>query len=744
MSEARSHSKVRADHLARPALIYIRQSTLMQVRENTASTARQYHLTHRVRELGWPEPLIVVIDQDQGRSGASAEGRTGFEYLIAEVGLGRAGAVVSLEASRLARSSSEWYRLIEICALTDTLVIDEDGIYDPGQYNDRLLLGFRGTMSEAELHWLHCRLVGGKLEKAQHGTLRFRLPVGLSYDPTGQIVLDPDEEIQQAVRLVFALFEQHRSALAVVKHFAAHGLQIPDRLWTRRQKGEVVWTPLRHARVLTMLHNPFYAGAYGYGRTKSRSRLLPGEAPRIKARSHRVARLDWPIVLRDHHVGYLSWEQFVSNVQQLDDNRTFRAEERRGAVREGSALLQGVVVCGRCGRRMSVRYMADGRRPIYVCGHLHRDFAAKACQELRGDGIDQAVAQLFLRALQPAQLQLSLATLHQLEERARALDRQWQLRLERARYEVDLARRRYVTVEPENRLVTRSLERDWNEKLTALDRLEREYAAHPTPESLVVNTAERTRILALAQDVPLVWHAPTTTAAERKQLLRLLIKDVTLTKQPTSISIAVRWQTEACSTLAITRPQRAADAIRTAPLVVTRVRELAPTHTDEQIARCLNAEGFHSGSGGTFSPSKVEWVRYVYHIKNSCPRGPAACPTGQRGDGRYSARVAAVLLNVTVYTIADWCKAGKLDGVQAVPRGPWWVALTPERIAALRKPVQQHWSRRKSGDDAQRRSLPQPSRLHHYIEEEEPARKIALCGSLSKAKVKTQPNNPVR
>jgi DNA invertase Pin-like site-specific DNA recombinase len=634
-------------------------------------------------------------------------GRTGFEYLIAEVGLGRAGAVVSLEASRLARSSSDWYRLIEICALTDTLVIDEDGIYDPGQYNDRLLLGFRGTMSEAELHWRHCRLVGGKLEKAQHGALRFRLPVGLSYDPTGQVVLEPDEEIQHAVRLVFELFEHHRSALAVVKHFAEHSLRIPDRLWSRRRKGEVVWTPLRHARVLSILHNPFYAGAYVYGRTKSRTRLLPGEAPRIKARSRRVPRADWPIVLRDHHAGYLSWEQFVSNIQQLDANRTYRAEERPGAVREGGALLQGLVICGRCGRRMTVRYMEDGVRPIYVCAQVHKDLAGKTCQFLRGDGVDQAMADLFLTALQPAHLQVSLATLTQLEERARAVDRQWQLRLERARYEVDLAQRRYIAVEPENRLVARSLERDWNEKLTTLDRLEREHAVHPTSDSLVVNKEERARILALAQDVPLVWYAPTTTAAERKQLLRLLIKDVTLTKQSTTIAIAVRWQTEACSTLEVLRPQRAADVKRTAPAVLVRVRELALTHTDDDIAVQLNTEGFRSGNEGAFSESKIQWIRYVYQIKSRCPRGPAACPQGQRGDGRYSARAAAALLNVTVYTIAEWCKTGKLDGVQAVPRGPWWVTLTPALIATLRKPVPQHWRQRKCGEDAPWRQYPQ-------------------------------------
>jgi len=283
-------TKLRNEHLTRPALVYVRQSTLIQVRDNTASTARQYQLAQRAQALGWPESLVVVIDQDQGRSGASRTGRDGFEYLIAEVGLGRAGAVLCLEASRLARSSSDWYRLIEICALTDTLVIDEDGVYDPGRYNDRLLLGFRGTMSEAELHWLHCRLVGGKLEKAQQGTLRFRLPVGLVYDAAGQIGLDPNEEIQHAVRQVFEVFATTKSALAVVKHFADHGLQIPDRLWRRERKGEVVWGLLRHARVLSVLHNPFYAGAYVYGRTTTRRRPLPGEAPRIKGYTRQIKR----------------------------------------------------------------------------------------------------------------------------------------------------------------------------------------------------------------------------------------------------------------------------------------------------------------------------------------------------------------------------------------------------------------------------------------------------------------------
>lgn len=682
--------KLRNEHLTRPALVYVRQSTLMQVRDNTASTARQYQLAKRAQDLGWPQHLVVVIDQDQGRSGASRTGRDGFEHLIAEVGLGRAGAVLCLEASRLARSSSDWYRLIEICALTDTLVIDEDGVYDPGQYNDRLLLGFRGTMSEAELHWLHCRLVGGKLEKAQQGTLCFRLPVGLVHETTGQIVLDPDEAIQYAVRQVFEVFDRSKSALAVVKHFEDHGLQIPTRLWQRQRKGEVVWRRLRHARVLSILHNPFYAGAYVYGRTQTRQRPLPSEAPRIKGYTRQVKRDNWPMLLRDHHPGYISWAQFRRHQEQLADNRTFDREQHRGVVREGGALLQGIVGCGRCGRRMTVRYMPDGLRPIYVCAQVHKDFAGKTCQFMRGDGIDAAVAQLLLEAIEPAQLTIALEAVEHLEAQARAIDHQWQLRLERARYEADQARRRYREVEPEYRLVARSLERDWNEKLTALDQLERDYTGmRPTAWS-PVSEAERQGIMDLVHDLPAVWRAKTTTHAERKHVVRLLIKDVMLTKLEKAVRVDVRWQTQTCSTLEVPRPKPAYVIRRTAPEVIECMRQWAPDHTDIEIAERLNQEGYRSGQGGAFTARKVDWLRYAYGIKSGCPLGPAACPRGQRGDGRYSARTAADLLNVTVSTIADWCKAGKLDGVQGASRGPWWVQLTSELISALRKPVRQY------------------------------------------------------
>jgi DNA invertase Pin-like site-specific DNA recombinase len=653
--------KIQPEHLERLALIYVRQSTLAQILKNVGSKARQYDLVRRACELGWSQEQIVVVDQDQGRSGASAAGRSGFQFLVAEVGLGRAGAVLSLEASRLARSCSDWYRLIEICALTNTLVIDEEGVYDPSQYNDRLLLGFKGTMSEAELHWLRSRLLGGKLEKAKQGQLRFRLPTGLVYDSTGQVLLDPDEQVQQAVRLIFDLFDDLGSALAVVKHFATHQLLFPTRHWGGVRDGELTWVPLHHGRVLAILHNPAYAGAYVYGRTKTRTQMLPGEEPRIKGRTRQVKRNDWPILLQNAHPGYITWDQFLRNQQRLDDNRTFRPEDRRGAPREGAALLQGIVLCGCCGRRMTVRYLDDGITPSYECNQVRTKLAGRSCQSLRGDGADAAVARVFLQAMQPAQLEVSISTLEQIEARARQIDHQWQLRIERVHYEADLAQRRFFAVDPENRLVARSLERDWNDKLAQVQRLEREYATLPKPTARLASSEERKRILALAQDLPAVWRASTTTHAERKQLLRFLVKDVTLTKRETTIHIGVRWQTEALTELNIPRPKRVFDAKRTNPVVVERVRELAPTHTDRQIAVILNQEGFTSGMSKSFDRDKVHWVRYAYDIPTGCPEAPGACPGGQRGDGRYSARAAAELLNVNVSTVAAWCKIGTND-----------------------------------------------------------------------------------
>ena len=682
--------KILPEHLARLALIYVRQSTLVQVLENVGSKARQYNLVQRALDLGWSQAQIVVVDQDQGLSGASAAERGGFQFVIAQASLGHAGAVLSLEASRLARSCSDWYRLIEVCTLTNTLVIDEEGVYDPAQYNDRLLLGLKGTMSEAELHWLRNRLQGGKLEKARQGKLRIPLPTGLVYDSTGQVILDPDEQVQQTVKLVFDLFDDLGSAMAVVRHFETHQLLFPTRPWGGARAGELTWKRLRHQRVLAILHNPTYAGAYAYGRSQTRIQALPDEMTHVKRRTRRASPDDWPILLLDAYPGYITWDQFQRNSQRLDDNRTFRPEERRGAVREGAALLQGIVLCGQCGRRMTIRYLDDGVTPVYRCPGAHRQFAGPTCQTLRGDGVDAAVARIFLEAMQPAQLEVSIAALAQIEARARQIDQQWQLRIERARYEADLARRRFFAVDPENRLVARSLERDWNEKLAQIERLEREYTILPKPTARLASPEERRRILALAQDLPTIWHASITTHTERKQLLRFLVKDVTLTRREATVHIGIRWQTDALTELDIPRPKRAYETRRTDPVVIDHIRELAPAHADRKITEILNQAGLTSGAGEPFTRVKVRDLRRTYDIPTGCPEAPSACPDGQRGDGRYSAQAAAELLNISVSTVGAWCQSGRLDGIQAVPYGPWWIKLTPEIIVQLRKPASRH------------------------------------------------------
>jgi DNA invertase Pin-like site-specific DNA recombinase len=675
--------KIQTEHLGRRALIYVRQSTLAQVRENVGSKARQYDLVQRALDLGWSREQIVVVDQDQGHSGASAEGRDGFQQLVTEVGLGQAGAVFSLEASRLARSCIDWYRLLEICALTDTLVVDEEGVYDPSQYNDRLLLGFKGTMSEAELHWLHSRLQGGKMKKAESGELWIRLPTGLVYNNTGQVVLDPDEQVQQAIRLLFETFNELGSAGSVVRYFRDHGLRFPTRQVRGADKGELRWGRLGQDRVLRVLHSPLYAGAYVYGRTKLLMESKPGKPRPIKTRIHRSNPEDWDVLILDAHPGYICWEQYLRNQQQLENNRTDR---QQGAVREGTALLQGIAICGVCGRRMSVRYR-DGITPIYRCRRAYQKYAEPICQTIQGSKIDAHVAQLFLEAMTPAELSISLAAFEQVEARTLQIEQQWHLRIERANYEADLACRRYSAVDPDNRLVARNLERDWNEKLAAVERLERKFATTPRPSVLVACPDERARILDLAQDFQRIWEAATTTYADRKQLLRFLIDNVTLTQTADTIHIGVRWQTGALSELKIPRLNTIYATQRTSTAVIKCIRELASTHTDHQIATILNQEGLTTGAGQAFTNTRVRRVRVKYLIPTSCPEMPTPHLNGQRGDGRYPTQAAAELLNISTATIGNWCKSGKLDCLRSVSGGPRWIKLSPEIIANLRKPV---------------------------------------------------------
>ena len=683
-----ANSTIQAIHLSRKALVYVRQYSPAQVREHTGSTTRQYDLVRHALELGWQRDQIEVIDQDQGQSGASSFHRHGFQRLVTATGLHQVGAVFCLEASRLARANSDWYRLLEICALTRTLVIDEDGIYDPGHYNDRLLLGFKGTMSEAELHWLHQRLLGGTRTKAQAGQLRFRLPIGYLYDPVGRIVMDPDEEVQAVIRLFFASFEQASGAMQVVMDFKEQGIRFPRRYWGGVRDGEYEWKALSYSRALSILHNPIYAGAYVYGRHHTEKVISDGS--QISKRIRPLDRENWQVCIHDNHLPYVSWQHYQDNQTRLQDNYArYPTSPSQGAVREGSALLHGIVMCGLCGRRMTVRYGSDGV-PSYVCRDGYLRYGALPCQSVRGHVVDQAVTRQLMQALQPAHIDIAVAALAELEVKAQQLAKQWELRLEKAAYEANLARRRFIAVEPENRLVARTLEADWNDKLVQLEQLRTEAQVVQDERLSPLSTLEHHHLLALAEDIPALWNASTTSSKQRKQLLRLLIKDVTLVKREAEIFVGIRWQTNAATELAIPRPPRPWEKTCTPPELVQRVRELMATGTDRQAAEQLAAEGYVTGAGLPFNAERVKTIRRRYHIPLHCPELKGGNRHQlPRGDGRYSTGVAAELLHVTRTTIAAWCQAGRLDYIRTTPRSPRWIKLTEDDIQRLRKPVGQ-------------------------------------------------------
>ncbi|HVH87220.1 MAG TPA: recombinase family protein, partial [Terriglobales bacterium] len=579
--------KISEQQKSKPAYIYVRQSTLAQVRHHQESTERQYALRQKALELGWSEPSTRILDRDLGISGAHTTGRTDFKTLVADVSMGQVGAVFALEASRLARSNADWHRLLELCALTRTLVIDEDGCYDPADFNDGLLLGLKGTMAQAELHFIRARLLGGKLNKAQKGELRFPLPVGLCHDEDGHIVLDPDEEVRGAVSLVFRLFRETGSAFAVVQNFVKRGLRFPKRAYGGAWNGKLVWGRLTHTRVLCMLKNPSYAGVYVFGRYQYHQKIsTTGE---IQKKQRAVAMPDWRVQLRQHHEGYISWEEFLENCQRLEKNRTNGEETMlSGPAREGLALLQGLLLCGNCGHAITVRYTGNGGiYPTYLCNRRHLEaLATKDCMSFRCDLLDAAVSEEVLKALRPAELQLALAALQELEARDQGILRQWQMRLERAEYETALAERRYQEVDPANRLVANTLERRWNETLLHLQDLKKQAAEFQRQEARVFTPEQKAKVLALARDFPRLWHAPSTQAKDRKRMLRLLIKDITVNKliEQRQLSVHIRWQGGACTDLLVQLPPKAADRFRYPSAEVDRIRELARRLTKAQIA----------------------------------------------------------------------------------------------------------------------------------------------------------------
>jgi len=643
-----SNQKVRADHLKRDAYLYVRQSTLKQVMENTESTDRQYALRRRAVAMGWTGEDVVVIDSDLGQSGTSAVDREGFKRLVADVGMGRAGIVMGLEVSRLARNNADWHRLLEICALSDTLILDEDGVYDPAHFNDRLVLGLKGTMSEAEIHVLQARLRGGIRNKAARGEFQCRLPVGLVYDDTGQVALHPDKQVRESIALFFRTFQRIGSASATVKYFREQGLLIPRQLRSGPRKGEIVMGDICHSDARRMLHNPRYAGAYVFGRTRSRHKADGGTY------IEKLPQDQWFTFIPDAHPDYITWQEYNENLQRLSENAAAHGKDRRKSPpREGPALLQGIVVCGKCGNRMTIRYHSRFGKlvPEYVCQKARIQRSQPLCQNIQGKSIDDTIGRLLVETITPAALEVSLAVQSELQSRIDEADALRRRQVERALYEAELSRVRYMRVDPNNRLVADQLEADWNNKLRALSAAQEEYEQKCLEDKSQLNEEQRARILALATDFPRLWKDPKTPQRERKRMVRLLLEDVTLIKGE-QVTAHIRFKGGATQTITIPLPLPAPLLNQTERKTVTEINRLLDRHTEGEIADILNTRGVKSGTGKPFNSRMIQNIRRTYNLKTRYER--------LRERGLLTQEEIAAKLGVLPVTVRIWRDHGLL------------------------------------------------------------------------------------
>jgi DNA invertase Pin-like site-specific DNA recombinase len=682
------NERITTAHRAKLAYVYVRQSTPGQVRHHQESTELQYRLVNRAVSLGWPRDRVEVIDEDLGKSGTSSEARHGFQRLIAEIGLAKAGLVLSLEASRLARNNRDWHQLLELCSLFGVLIADGERLYDPRAYHDRLLLGLSGIMSEAELHQIQMRLHQGERQKAARGELRMALPAGLVHDSAGAIVLNPDEEVQSRLRLVFDEFRGLQSAKAVTMALRRANLQLPVRPLIGPAPHEVVWGEANTIRVLQILKNPAYAGAYVYGRRRQDPCCnRPGASRR---RTTTVAIEDWPVCLREAHAGYISWGEFMANQKRLADNVIRYDADRPGVARRGSALLQGIVLCGRCGRHMSLHYSGlRSEYPVYLCEADYRHTGRPRCQEVRATAVDNEVERLLLEALKADRIALAVAALGELEQEVRLLERQWSLKRERARHEAERARRQYDAVEPENRLVARSLERQWEERLRRAEEIDRAYERWRAEQTLSLSDADRNELAVLADNVPQIWRAPTTTAADRKQILRILIRNVVLDQKRENglVWAKVIWQTGATSEHRIRRSVHSYRHHSDLNHLQQRIRELnAESKMDAEIAAILNRDGFAPARNKSFSSASIYLLRKQWNIPtvkiNGSEENPERWP-----DGSYSVKGVAKQFGVTEQTIFKWLRNGRLTGEQLAKGMPWRIRLSKKRLAELSRKI---------------------------------------------------------
>jgi DNA invertase Pin-like site-specific DNA recombinase len=694
--------KVDGCHRERLAIIYVRQSTIQQVERHQESTRLQYGLVDRAMYLGWPRQGVLVIDDDLGKSAASAEGRPGFQRLVAEVGLGHVGLVLGVEMSRLARSCRDWHQLLEICALFDTLIGDADGIYDPASYNDRLLLGLKGTMSEAELHILKARMLEGRRAKAQRGALAFNLPMGYVRRPSGDVILDPDEQVQATIHLIFDVFARTTTLNGLLRHLVSHDIRLPFRVRSGSAKGELEWHRPNRYTLAGLLRNPAYAGAYAYGRgtPKGRVRL----AARSPATRRTAAPADWDVLIRDRLPAYISWERYEQNLQQLLVNRS----HYKGVVRGGASLLSGLMVCGRCGLRMVTQYNSNGYGLRYSCSRMAINYGDEICQSLAGKPVDDLVGKLVVQALEPSALEVSLRLAEDIEAERAAQQHQWAQRLERARYEVERARRQYAVVEPENRLVARNLERQWEEALATELELTTEQERMLARQPAALTSSERAAIRRLATDIPALWRSSTTTSEDRQAIVRVLLERVLVTVEHDSetVTIECHWagghRTQVRQIRAVARLEQLSyhrDLLR-------RVADLRKEGMEgPRIASALNAEGWRPPRRrrDDFTAEMVRSLLYRQGLRG-CTRGQPISATIRREADEWMLAELAAKVGIAAPTLYTWIRRGQLSAraEHVGGRKVWLVRADEAELARL--------GRQRHDADAARLSAPLPDK----------------------------------
>jgi DNA invertase Pin-like site-specific DNA recombinase len=663
--------KIKPTHTQRAAVVYVRQSTVSQVEHNRESTARQYALADRACQLGWAREQVIVIDEDLGVSGASADKRTGFTRMTSEVALARVGIILGLEVSRLARNNADWYRLLELCGLTDTLIGDNDGIYHPALFNDRLLLGLKGTMSEAELHIIRARLDGGIRNKAARGQLRRGLPVGFVWgEEDGEVLFHPDAAVTGAIRTVFERFAEYGSARRVWLWFRSESLQFPMQ---DGPHGQIRWVTPTYTAIHSILTNPVYAGAYAYGKT--RCERYVDEHGSIKKRTRHVPISQWSVLLPEHHPGFLDWPTFHANQARLDANTHPKPHQAGGAVREGSALLQGLATCGHCGRKLRTHYRGRNSAPGYHCaGKEIVAGRALYCLNIGGLSIDHAVATAFLDAVTPAAVEAVVLSIQQLNANHNAALAQWRLEVERAGYEAQRAERRYRLVEPENRLVARGLEAEWENRLRDLSAAEEELKRRELQQRKLVGPEQLRRLNILGTDLRQVWSAPTTQDRDRKELLRMLLEEVLIDvkRAEGQAHLTLRWRGGAVTALDLPVPRFRPCGPRTDEDTIDLLRRLALLYPDQVIAGILNRQDRKTATGERFTANHVGNLRRYRNIP--CYQAPAEQPSGELA----TIRKAAQILGVNTSTIHRWLNDGFIAGEQVTPGAPWQIRITDE------------------------------------------------------------------